>query len=101
MNLLFKVLIFFLLTLSIIGNIIKLIDTTKAKIKKDDITIYVFKYGNVSILLDLWVISVTLESKIKMNERMISIKFLKLKKLKLFICLFIDNFSFSNNVKIY
>ena len=76
MNLLFKVLIFFLLTLRIIGNIIKLIDTTKAKIKRDEITIYVFKYGNVSILFDLWVMSVILESIIKMNESMISSKFL-------------------------
>ena len=98
MNLLFKVLIFFLLTLSIIGNIIKLIDTTKANIKRDEITIYVFRYGNVSILFDLWIMSVMLESIIKMNESMISNKFLKLKKLKLFICLFIDNLGLSTKV---
>ena len=85
----------------IIGNIIKLIDTTIAKIKKDEITIYVFKYGNVSILLDLWIMSVILESIIKMKESMISNKFLKLKKLKLFICLFIDNLRLITKVKIY
>jgi len=45
--------------------------------------------------------SVILESMIKMNESMISNKFLKLKKLKLFICLFIDNLSLSTKVKIY
>ena len=73
-------------------------DTTKAIIKRDEITIYVFKYGNVSKLFDLWVMSVILESIIKMNESMISNKFLKLKKLKLFICLFIDNLSLSTKV---
>ena len=98
MNLLFKVIIFFLLTLRIIGNIIKLIDTTKANMKSDEIIIYTFRLGNVSTLFDLWVMSVILESIIKMNESMISIKFLKLKKLKLFICLFIDNLSLSNKV---
>ena len=98
MNLLFKVLIFFLLTLRIIGNIIKLIDTTKANMKSDEIIIYTFRLGNVSTLFDLWVMSVILESIIKMNESMISNKFLKLKKLKLFICLFIDNLSLSTKV---
>ena len=78
---LFKVLIFFLLTLRIIGNIIKLIDTTKANIRRDEITIYVLRYGNVSILFDLCVMIVILESIIKMNESMISNKFLILKKL--------------------
>ena len=42
--------------------------------------------------------SVILESIIKMNESMLSNTFLKLKKLKLFICLFIDNLSLSTKV---
>ena len=66
--------------------------------KRDEIIIYTFRQGNVSILFDLWVMSVILESIIKMNESMISNKFLKLKKLKLFICLFIDNLSLSTKV---
>ena len=45
--------------------------------------------------------SVALESIMKMNESMINNKFLKLKKLKLFICLFIDNLSLITKVKIY
>ena len=42
--------------------------------------------------------SVILESMIKMNESMINNKFLKLKKLRLFICLFIDNLGLSTKV---
>ena len=76
----------------------KLIDITNANIKSDEIIIYVFRYGKVSILSDLCIMSVKLESIIKMNESMISNKFLKLKKLKLFICLFIDNLSLSTKV---
>ena len=69
----------------------KLIDIINAIINKDAITIYEFRYDNVSELFDLWINNVKLERIIKTNEKIINIIFLKLKKFILFICLFIDN----------
>ena len=76
----------------------KLIDIINAIIKRVEVTICIFKYGIVSKLFDRCINNVRLERIIKVNEKIIKITFLKLKRLNLFIFLFIDNLRL--NIKI-